>query len=403
MNRNRAPIAVVALCASAAGVYVWRTNAAPAPPRDVEVKRVVAGQNELGCKMLRMLSADHATANILISPYSLANLIAMTQNGAAGKTRVAMADTLGLQGLTPSQINDACSRLDHYLKRCDRRIELTRANSVWARREATLLSGFSSTASSSYDATVATIDFKDPGSLQAINRWVSGATGGKIESAVASINQDVMLLINATYFHGNWRETFDESMTSPGEFHITPKRARQVPFMFKDAKFTYGHFDTFDAVELPYGSGRIGFYVLLPHEQKPLAGILDRLNGVNVNKWVSNLAQVEGEVKLPRMDLKSDLELKDVLARLGMGSAFSSTRADFSAMSGTPLWISSARQNSLLQVDEAGTTAASVTTFHSAGNSVPTKFSFVADRPFVYLLRENATGSLLFAGVVREP
>lgn len=367
-------------------------------------EEIISANTLFGFNLFSELVREDAGKNVFISPLSISIALGMTYNGAAGKTQEAMAKALELKGMKLEDINSGYAGLMKDLKSSDPRVELLIANSLWARREVEFEPDFLKRNKEFYKARITTLDFADPGSPGAINKWVSENTKGKIKKIVEQIDpQTVMFLINAIYFRGKWSCEFDKSRTKDDIFYLLDGTEKSVPMMSQSGRFQYYRGKGFQAVSLPYGDGRMSMYIFLPDEGSSLSDFLAGLNRENWGKWLPLFHYMEGDIKLPRFKLEYEKSLNNALGSLGMGIAFDPGKADFRGMSDTTLYIQSVLHKAVVEVNEEGTVAAAVTSVMMGITSVSERFTFIVNRPFFFAIHDNQTNSLLFMGAVVKP
>lgn len=366
--------------------------------------KLVKANNKFGLKLFSEIAKKHSSdENIFISPASVAIALAMAYNGASGATQQAMAKTLELQGMSVQEINSAYATLKAILENPDPQVQLTIANSLWVNQTASLEPSFLQNTEDFYTAQVRKLDFANPASPQTINKWVENSTRGKINKIVEQIPPDqLLLLINAIYFKGQWSKQFDKSQTALHPFTSISGEQTQHPMMSQTGEFRYYENHQFQAVSLPYGEdGKVSFYIFLPKPESNLQTFYQNLNFENWEKWMSQLRNQDGFIRLPRFKTEFNISLNDALKALGMAEAFSN-EANFSAM-GQNLKISEVKHKTFVEVNEEGTEAAATT----AVGMVPTSFRpqqepfrMIVDRPFLSVIRDNQTGSILFMGAI---
>ena len=375
-------------------------------------ERIAAANNDFGFSLFSNLTDAAPTNNVFISPSSIAFALAMTLNGAAGETRDAMSRALSLDGFTLDEANAAGSLLMNKLMDADEAVELSIANSLWARKGVQFLPGFIRANRSHYDAEVTALDFASPKAAPYINTWVSNQTQGKISGIVDDPIDPamIMFLINAIYFKAPWSEPFDPEATREADFHLLTGETKQVQRMHLSHDFRYFETDSFQAVSLPYGSERLSMYVFLPRESVGLPAFQDNLTRENWDGWMEQFSYREGLVALPRFKVEYGAELNSALTALGMGVAFDANLADFSLMAEADqnIFINAVKHKTYIDVDEAGTEAAAVTSVEMALTAAPMEdgpepFEMIVDRPFVIAIRDNDTGALLFLGSIVDP
>ncbi len=357
-------------------------------------------------KLFSAVDKKALNQNIFISPSSIAIALAMTYNGARSTTKQAMARALELEGLALPNINDSNRALKQLLENPDPGVKLTIANSLWANKNISINPDFLQTNQNFYQAQVTNLDFANPGAVNKINNWVSNNTGGKIKQIVNQIppNQ-ILFLINAIYFQGQWTRKFDPEQTTPYPFQLLSGQAKKVPMMSQSGDYQYLETENFQAVNIPYGEdGKIGFYIFLPKQNSNLQALYQNLNGKNWEAWMSQFRTREGAIRLPRLKIDYEVQLQQALTALGMGEAFSNT-ADFSGI-GQNLAISEVKHKTFVEVNEEGTEAAAATSVGIVATSVrqkPEPFQMIVNRPFFCAIRDRQTGTILFLGSIIEP
>lgn len=366
---------------------------------------VIDASNRFGFELLSAVLARDDRANVVLSPLSASMALGMTLNGAGGSTFDAMRSTLGFGSMALEDIDASYASLIALLRDLDEEVTFTIGNSIWAREGFPFHDAFFEAVEEAFDARIENRDFSDPATVDAINDWVDEATGGRIPRIVDGLDPAlVMLLINAIYFDGRWTEAFDPSDTRAADFHRADGTVVSVDLMSRSEATVPVAFDEdWAAVELPYGGGAFAMVVLVPTGERTAREIARELDAERWNQVVGGLAEQElARVAIPRFTTEYDAILNAALEAMGMEVAFG-PEADFTAMSpaGEQLCIDYVRQKTFLEVDEAGTRAAAVTSVGIGVTSLPP--SVVADRPFLFALRERLSGTVLFTGVIGDP
>ncbi len=363
--------------------------------------------NDFGCRMFSLLAGSPVKDNVFISPYSIATALKMTYNGAGTTTREAMARCLGIEEIPVARLNAGERALAERLMRADPKVEMIIANSLWARQGIAFNKGFLDVNRKFYQAEVTTLDFNRPDAAAKINNWVKEKTRGKIDRIVDRIKPEaVLFLINAIYFKGKWQDQFDPQDTRDDDFYLTDGTRQRVKMMHKSARFNYLKTDDFQAIELPYGSGKTSMFIFLPDEAVGLEGLLKRLTLDNWQTWLAMFHSREGDLALPRFKMEYETSLNDALTQLGMGIAFDTEEADFSLMGRGParFAIGDVKHKSFVEVNEEGTEAAAVTSVEMVMAAIPRdRFQMKVNRPFLFLIQDNELGTVLFIGAVVNP
>lgn len=380
--------------------------AAPALAAD-DAQDLAAANTTFAFNLLNQLAGAQADANVFLSPYSVSTALQMVANGAAGETKAEMQRVLHTGGFSPGALNAACRDLnDRFNHR--KEVVLNLANGLWVQQGFALKPAFVDANQRFFQASLDTVDFNSPQSAQAINQWAETRTQGKIRDVVQFPFPPLtrVVLANAIYFKGQWVQAFKKDLTRPREFHPAAGGPRQVPMMLQEGHFLYQENDSFQAVKLRYQGG-LQMELYLPatnsNPQKLLAQFAAAGRWPEAEKEFSDR---EGVVVLPKFKLDYSVTLNHPLEALGLKQAFG-PGANFSGMAAQPLFISQVRQKSFVDVNEEGTEAAAVTTItvRSLAVRMPSanRFNLVLDRPFLFVISDPGTGSLLFTGVLNDP
>lgn len=370
---------------------------------------IVAAGNAFGPTLLARVNATRGADNVFISPLSASMALGMVLNGAAGATYDEMRAALGFGSMTRPEIIAAYRDLISLLRGLDPKVDFRIANSVWYRDSFSpaVAPVFLSEAKEYFDATTAGLDFARPAAVQTINDWVKARTNGKIDSIIDSISQEiVMLLVNAIYFKGDWREGFDKSKTANAPFTTGSGSQVSVPMMHRTDTMRVGQFDGRTVVDLGYGGDAFSMTIVLPRAGESVNALVANLTPALWSSAVSSLAPGDVELSMPRFALKWEAELNDALKAMGMPTAFVAGGADFTRLSptmGRELYISYVKQKTYVDVNEVGTEAAAVTGVGIGITSVPLRTVVNVNRPFVFAIRERLSGTILFLGKVVAP
>jgi serine protease inhibitor len=369
-------------------------------------KGLVESDNKFGIKLFQEIVQEEGDTNIFISPLSVSMALGMTYNGADGATKEAMEKTLELSGLTVEEINKSYRNLTNLLTQLDPKVQFDIANSIWYRENLTPEQKFLDLCSEYFYAQVTGMDFSKSDAADIINAWVDENTNGKIKDIVGKPIDPytVMFLINAIYFKGTWTYQFDPDETEDDLFWLPNWTNIPCKMMQQRGFFKYYAGNDFQAVDLPYGDSAFSMTIFLPYSIVDIDAFIARLDPDTLNYWFSCFASDSGDIYLPRFKLEYELKLNDVLTSLGMGIAFTPA-ADFSKMyKDVSAWIDLVRHKTFVEVNEEGTEAAAVTVVSmSTGISEPRGFVLRVDRPFLFVIRENQSGTILFIGQIMNP
>jgi len=352
--------------------------------------------------------------NLFFSPYSISTALAMTWAGARGQTEEEMARVLHF--ILPQE--DVHRVFGGLTERCDEiqkrnQISLNIANSLWCQRDYHFTEAFLKLNRTHYRAEARLVDFvgNTEAARQEINAWVAKETRDKIQALLRSPVPSpltTLVLCNAIYFKGKWATQFDPKATGPAPFFVSAGRDVQVPTMSQKLKLRSRDAGDFRLFALPYTGGDLSLVILLPKAVDGLTALERQLRADRLQKWLVALdgaPESKAVVYLPRFKLNCRLELAKELAAMGMPSAFVLHSADFSGMTGTrDLYISDVVHQAFVEVNEEGTEAAAASAVVMDKSESETRTSeFRVDHPFIFLVRENQTGSILFLGRVVDP
>ncbi len=366
---------------------------------------LIEADNRFAFKLFREINQQEGDKNIFISPLSVAMALGMTYNGAAGSTQEAMRQTLELEGLSLQEVNESYRSLIDLLRNLDPRVEFTLANSIWYRNTMSFEQEFLDVTRQFFDAEVTPLDFSDPAASQTINGWVKDETRGKIDKIVPDRIpwNIVMYLINAIYFKGDWTYQFDKNRTQDAPFTLADGSQTTVDMMSHEAEVEIGlnRSEGVWLADLPYSGSAYSMTILLPETAEEISSLIDRLTQDNWDVWIEGLNLGEIYVSMPKFTLEYEITLNDVLQSLGMGVAFTGA-ADFTRMYAPGgIYIDEVKHKTFVDVNEEGTEAAAATSVGMAVTSAPPRF--VVDRPFVFVIRERYSGTILFMGKIIDP
>lgn len=396
--------------AAAAGLLLAGVSPGMAEASKPALPGLVEGNTAFACDLYAKLKDQ--PGNLFFSPYSISTALAMTYGGARGETEAQMAKTLRFP-FGGETLHACFGELQGGLKgdRGKDGYELAVANRLFGQKGHRFLDPFLALNRDRYGAPLEALDFaKDTeGARKTINSWVEERTKDKIRELLKPgvLDADTRLVLtNAIYFKGDWASAFDKKATRDAIFHPTLDSGRKVQTMSQTADFPYAETDLLQALELPYKGNALSMVVLLPRKEKEMAALEAGLSPDSLQKWIAALGEQEVEVSLPRFKLEPDsIDLKKTLSDMGMPDAFNETRADFSGTTNDPqgLHVSEVIHKAFIDVNEEGTEAAAATAVAMKPNGIPDIKTFRADRPFLFLIRDKRTGSILFMGRVTNP
>ena len=343
--------------------------------------------------------------DFIISPISLQLLLGMILDGAQGQTADEICKVLGYGAGEADAVNEFGQSMMQQLPSLDKRTKINIANSIFVNQRYPVLDSYKSTIGKYYQAEAANLDFSDPAStLKAINGWCSEKTKGLIPKVLDDVSpQAVAYLLNALYFNSQWQDKFPKENTASEIFTTSEGSVKKVPMMKDERSAFYYENDEYRILRLSYGNAAFSMKVILPADGKTLSDVTEALKSTD---WYNlthggNFVRCEVDVWLPKFETKYEIELNKILSDMGMPAAFS-PKADFSALSETAFFLSLIKQDAVIKVDEERTEAAAVSMtgwYGSAGPLQPGQhIVFHADQPFLYVIDEWGSGSIIFAG-----
>jgi serpin B len=370
---------------------------------------IQATGNDFATKFNRLITS--IPGNAFSSPYSVRVALGMCSAGAVGETSKVLSQVLVAPGTTDEQ-NDAFGKLVKEVNGDGqpREYDLTTANALWSDKTYKCNEKYVAAIDRYYGGALNGVDFagNPTQAIAIINQWVSVKTGDKINNLVNanSVNRDTRLVLtNAIYFKGKWQLEFKKEVTEAKPFMISKNESVQAPMMSQKSHFSYYEDDTIQALDMRYKGGDLSMLVVLPQQVDGLAKVEEAWTEDHYNMVVSHLHSQDVQVYMPKFKLETTYELKPLLFSMGLGICFSDA-ADFSGMGEEPLKISEVVHKALVEVDEEGTVAAAATgvTFLKCAAVMPSRPKvFNADHPFMFFIRNRNTGTILFAGHLKNP
>ena len=387
--------------------------AAPEPPQD-EMTRLARGNNAFAFDLYRGLGTG--PGNRVVSPASVSTALAMAWGGARGGTAEQMQRVLRFEG-SPDEVMRASGGLAAALQDPSRPVVFRIANRLFGEKTAEFVPAYLDATRAAFGAGLEPVDFKRAAGKARllINAWVEEKTEKRIKDLVPpnGVGRETRLvLVNAIYFLGDWMDPFRKESTVPRPFSVSAAAKKDVPTMHRADRLRFAARDGLKALELPYKGGSMSMLLLLPDAVDGLPALERSLTAERLEAIVGSLAPVRVSVALPRFELEPPgaLPLGDVLRALGMADAFSPSQADFTGIADPPdprdrLFLSEVFHKAFVKVDEKGTEAAAATAVvMERAAALPEKLvEFKADHPFLFFIRDSASGMLLFMGRVADP
>jgi serpin B len=382
--------------------------AEPTVPADTTA--VVSGNNAFAFDLYGQLRSKEG--NLFFSPYSISAALAMTSAGARGQTLDEM--TRALRYPEPEKLHPGFKALGNHLNgapNAKRGYQLSTANALWGQKGYGFRPEFVGLTRDHYGAGLQEIDFgQEERARGTINAWVEKETRGKIKDLIGPgmlSPRTRLVLTNAIYFKGDWASQFKKDRTLEEPFFLSDGKRIKTPLMHQNGTYRYAETNALQALELPYVGGDLSMIVLLPRKADGLAALEKDLNAEALNAILARLRLcAEVDVTLPKFKTTTEYVLNEQLQALGMKQAFVQG-ADFSGITGRAgdLYIGYVVHKAFVDVNEEGTEAAAATAVlgHSSSTAPPPKPVFRADHPFVYLIRDNKSGAVLFVGRLADP
>ena len=419
MNKKLFLIAFVILVIIVGGVVYFKGQIPTPQPAPIVVddkgatpagiNSVVSANNQFALDLYSQL--EKSADNIFFSPYSISTALAMTYEGARGKT----ADEMQSVFHFPTDGNlrkSSFAAIQNQINKSDSKYKLSIANALWAQNDYKFLSEYTNVLQQYYAGKATNVDFKNSTeeSRQTINKWVEDKTNNKIKDLFpqGSLNSMTRLVLtNAIYFKGTWIKQFEKKQTRDGDFRVSTTNTVKVPMMQrtdKDAKFNYVETDNLQVLEMPYEGDKLSMIILLPKNDS-LSSLESSLSLEKINDWRSKLREQRVDVFMPKFTFDTKYFMNETLAKMGMPTAFTYD-ADLSGMDGTQnLFIQKVIHQAFVDVNEEGTEAAAATGVSVGFKSAMPQQSIIfrADHPFIFVIQDKENGNILFFGRVSNP
>ncbi|XP_005398986.1 PREDICTED: leukocyte elastase inhibitor [Chinchilla lanigera] len=360
-----------------------------------------------------LLCKGNRAGNIFISPYSISSAMGMIFLGSRGDTAAQISK--GLHFDKVKDVHSSFQSLNAKLNKCGASYTLKLANRLYGEKTYDILPEFLGSTKKMYGAEMVSVDFQNDteNTRKTINKWVKEQTGGKIPELLApGVLDDTskLVLVNAIYFKGKWQEKFLKNDTTDVPFRLNKKDTKTVKMMFQKAKFPYGYIEDLkcQVLELPYQDAEVSMIILLPDdiedETTGLEEIEKQLTLEKLREWTENLETMEVNVHLPRFKVEESYNLNNNLTNLGVQDLFNSSKADLSGISGArDLSVSKIIHKAFIDVNEEGTEAAAATAGVAVFAMLVQEVNFLADHPFLFIIKEKSANTPLFIGRLSSP
>lgn len=373
-----------------------------------DMQQLAQDNNAFALDLFQQLRVE--PGNLFFSPYSISTVLAMTTAGARGETEKQMAAALRFS-LDRRRLHPAFAELQAALNKIQQagHIKLNVANSLWPHNQYPFLADYLALTRRYYGVEITPQDYERSADVAraTINKWVKEKTQDTIKNLILSDVLDKLtrlVLVNAIYFKGDWTYPFKLDATQPAPFLLAAGRSVSAPLMRQAREVRYAKADGVQLLELPYADGALSMLVLLPEKVDGLTELEKNLTAAKWAAWLRQLCTCEVSVFIPKFKITAKFELSRIMAALGMKDAFIES-ADFSGMDGQhDLYISKILHKAFVDVNEEGTEAAAATAVIMRKSlAIREPVTFRADHPFLFLIREKSTGSILFMGRVADP
>jgi serine protease inhibitor len=404
-------------------VPVWSDDFWDGPR--VSRQQLVRSANDFGFRLFREMVRQNPDSNVIASPLSVTLALGMLLNGACGATLQEMLSALELEGYGVEGADEGLMEVTHLLTVLDPEVQLEIANSIWVQEGFSLKPAFQRACSTYFDAAVRDIDFAgDPGAPDSINGWVSDKTHGKIPGVLPKplMSRPLLILIDAIYFLAQWSKEFDPDYTATEPFtrsdgSKTPCRMMKRPGPEAGpgsdnvceyeyySEYSYSSNEGLQIVDLAYGDSLFSMTILLPWGNSNVDDLIASLDADSWNGWLEAMDVCDGRVMLPRFEIRFGTDLKAALVAMGMERPFSPGLAEFYRIADAGLCIDMVLHLTYIRTDEAGTEAAAVTVIIVPTGIIPdcASFKMKIDHPFVFVIHDRQTGTILFIGKVADP
>lgn len=375
----------------------------PDPPvRELSIneEEIANSANNFTFDLMTRIESENPDENYFISSFSISTVLSMLMNGANEPVQEEFIETLGLSGMSPEAINESYLSLVKYIYGLDPSVTLNVANSNWYSHNFTIQDEFANILQTYYEAEIFARDFGKSATLGDLNKWVENETNGKIKNILDAIKPDnVMFLINAIYFKANWTNQFDPDKTTDLPFLLKNNQSIDVPTMVSEVKHWRSYDSNLNAqiIEIPYGNENYAFTIIMPDEVSEIDDIVSRIDVTSLNNVLADSSTFVNDLYLPKFQLDFKADLKELLVSMGMPLR----GLDNLFVETTPLEIDEVIHQSFLEVNEEGSEAAAATVVGIAPTSLPP--STWINQPFVFLIRERNSGTILFSGKLLDP
>jgi serpin B len=369
--------------------------------------KIINNINNIGIEVMK--STCKEGDNVITSPFSLAVVLTILANGAEGETKEELQSIINPYNISKENLNKQyCILLNMlndsgYEENNKKTTVINTANSIWTSNDISLREGFKKDCASYYDTGIYNIDFHSKDANSIINKWINDKTNGRIENYLKDINPDTLMYIfNTLYFKGKWQDEFSKNNTKVEDFYLKDGSKKKVDMMNTQRQMPSYEDDDIIAGSLNY----YGCSMQLVIPKYDIDEYICNLDYQKLQEKLKKSEYVKTKIKLPKFQYEAEYSYKNILQKLGLNKAFSIDDADFRYISDSkPLFVDDISQKCVIGMDEEGTEAAALTSVAVCGAAEPSEriIELYANKPFIYFIKHNRTGVVMFAGVVYEP
>ncbi len=410
-------LGILVLILLVGGLFLFKQDSLPGNENPIptsKLNNVVDANNQFSIDLYSKYKTNDG--NMFFSPYSISSALAMTYEGANGKTAEEMQAVLHLPN-DKEKIHSDFISINNELNKEDKTYKFGVANALWAQEDYSFIDSYFNLVDSVYNGKVTNLDFKTDteNSRVTINSWVEDKTNDKIKDLIPAgvLNPETRLVLtNAIYFKANWSSQFDVQNTNDGEFKLDSGENIDVKMMHQKNNFNYGETEDMQILEMDYLGDDISMILILPNENN-IKDLEDIFSKSKLDEWKSSMEVQEVGVSLPKFKFETKYFMAKDLKEMGMPTAFKYPEADFTGISpptaespNGELYIGEVIHQTFIEVAEYGTEAAAATAvILNAGSAGPTEEPkvFNADHSFIFAIQQKDTGNILFMGRVSDP
>lgn len=384
------------------GLQTYSINSIP--------KKNIEANNNFSINLFRTLNREDGDGNIFISPVSASFALGMTANGAKGNTYNEMKSVLGYIDMEIDEMNNTYAALIEALNSVSEGFEFNLANAIWYDENLSIQTEFNDANKNFFNAKIDHLDFNDRNHCKnVVNEWVENETEEKIKDFTRENDfVSIMLLVNAIYFNASWQYQFNEDETNEKSFFLENNDAVQCEMMSQKNKFKFAFSDDYQCLELPYANENYSMILVKP--SGAIDDFIETLSNEKIESMLSEMKKDSINITIPKVELVYEKELSDVLKSMGMVDAFDPQKAEFSNIFNElhdDIYIKLVRQKSFINVNEEGTEAAAATVvvmdWRSAGGGPDDEKYMDFNKPFLFLIMEKLSDSILFCGKIVNP